>query len=139
MSKTFSRRTVTVVLAALSLTAVAFGGTGCKKIASEIRKSQKHAAIAFDEKNGGWGYSFDQLTEELAKKAATEKCPSCTVRLTWNQGCGALAQSEKKRDVMTTATGSTRAAAEGEAKTSCMSAAGGGICKVLIYACNSTN
>ena len=81
-----------------------------------MKKSQKHAAIAYDEKTGGWGYSYDHLTEDLAKKAATEKCSTCTVKLTWNQGCGALAQSESKKEIMTTATGATRPAAEGAAK-----------------------
>ncbi len=135
MSKTFPRR-ILIALSSLALVAIALCGSGCKLL-EKVAKSQKHAAIAFDEKTGGWGYSFDQLTEDLAKKASTEKCPHCTVRLTWNQGCGALAQSENKRDVMTTATASTRAGAEGAAKTDCMSKAGGGICKVLVYACNS--
>jgi hypothetical protein len=60
------------------------------------------------------------------------------VRLTWNQGCGALAQSTSKAEIMTTGTGSNRPAAEGAAKTECASK-GGGTCKVLVYACNSTN
>jgi hypothetical protein len=113
------------------------GGAGCK-VLNEIRKTQKHAAIAYDEKTGGWGYSYDQLTEELAKTEATKKCKTCTVRLSWNQGCGALAQSSEKKDVMTTGTGTNRAAAEGAAKAECASQ-GGGTCKILVYACNSTN
>lgn len=125
-------------VAGLAAVAVALstGALGCKLL-NEVRKTQKHAAIAFDEK-GGWGYSFDQLTEDLAKKKATEKCPTCAVKLTWNQGCGALAQSESKKDVLTTGLGTTRTLAEGAAKTDCV-AKGGGTCKVLIYACNSTN
>ncbi len=121
-----------------AIIAIGIGSTGCDKILKEVKKSQKHAAIAYDEKTGGWGYSYDHLTEDLAKKAATEKCPHCTVRLNWNQGCGALAQSESKADVMTTGLGANQAAAEGAAKTECV-AKGGGTCKVLIYACNSTN
>ena len=117
---------------------VTIGGVGCNKVLSAIRKSQKHAAIAYDEKTGGWGYSYDKLTEDNAKTVATEKCSSCTVRLTWNQGCGALAQSTTKSEVMTTALGSTQSAAEGAAKSDCV-AKGGGACKVLVYACNSTN
>lgn len=74
----------------------------------------------------------------VTASTATEKCPHCTVRLTWNQGCGALAQSKTKKDIMTTATGTNRPAAEGAAKTDCV-AKGGGTCGVLIYACNSTN
>ena len=88
-------------------------------------------------RRAGWGYSFDQLTEDIAKKEATKKCKTCTVRLTWNQGCGALAPSKEKTDVMTTGKGKTRTAAEGSAKAECTKE-GGGICKVLIYACNST-
>lgn len=117
--------------------ALGIGGSGCK-VLKEIRKTQKHAAIAYDEKTGGWGYSHDQLTEEIAKKAATEKCSTCTVRATWNQGCGALAQSESKKEIMTTGLGSNRTAAEGAAKADCV-AKGGGTCKVLVYSCNSTN
>ena len=117
--------------------AICIGGTGCKLLKT-VAKTQKHAAIAYDEKTGGWGYSYDQLTEDLAKSTATAKCSTCTVRLSWNQGCGALAQSASKKDVMTTATGTTRLAAEGAAKSECV-AKGGGMCNVLIYACNSTN
>jgi hypothetical protein len=82
------------------------GVTGCNLL-KKVAKSQKHAAIAYHEETGGWGYSFDQLTEDLAKKKATEKCPACTVKLTWNQGCGALAQSTTNSKLMSAATGST--------------------------------
>ena len=121
----------------VAVVAIGIGGAGCK-VLKEIRKTQKHAAIAYDEKTGGWGYSYDQLTEEIAKKAATEKCSTCTVRATWNQGCGALAQSKSKPDVMTTGTGTNRPAAESAAKAECASK-GGGTCEILVYACNSTN
>ena len=132
----FTRKMNAAVFTA-TMVALCIGGTGCKLL-KMAAKTQKHAAIAYDEKTGGWGYSYDQLTEELAKKAATAKCSTCTVRLSWNQGCGALAQSTTKKDVMTTATGTTRLAAEGAAKSDCV-AKGGGICNTLIYACNSTN
>ena len=122
----------------LAVVVCAGAGLGCDKVLKEVRKSQKHAAIAYDEKTGGWGYSYDQITEDIAKKEATVKCPHCTVRLSWNQGCGALAQSESKKEVMTTGLGSNRPAAESAAKTECTSK-GGGTCKVLVYACNSTN
>lgn len=130
----------TLKIAGLSVAMIAFGigGFGCKKVLKEVIKSQKHAAIAYDEKTGGWGYSHDQLTPDIAKREATEKCSTCTVRLTWNQGCGALAQSTTKAEIMTTATGTNRSAAESAAKADCV-AKGGGTCKVLVYACNSTN
>ena len=131
-------RTLKVAGLLVATLALGAGSLGCGKIASMIMKSQKHAAIAYDEKTGGWGYSYDQLTEDLAKSAATQKCPTCTVRLTWNQGCGALAQAPTKKDVMTTGLGTTRLAAEGAAKTDCL-AKSGGACNVLVYACNSTN
>lgn len=132
------RSTSQVAALSFAVIALGLGGTGCDKVLKEVKKSQKHAAIAYDEKTGGWGYSYDHLTEDLAKKAATEKCSTCTVKLSWNQGCGALAQSESKPEIMTTALGANKAAAEGGAKTDCV-AKGGGSCKVLVYACNSTN
>lgn len=110
--------------------------TGCNLL-KKFAKSQKHAAIAYHEDTGGWGYSFDQLTEDLAKKKATEKCPACTVRLTWNQGCGALAQSTTNNKLMSAATGFNRPAAESAAREDCQSK-GGGTCKVVVWACNST-
>ncbi len=122
----------------VAMIGVCLGSVGCDKILKAAKKSQKHAAIAYDEKTGGWGYSHDHLSAELAKKAATAKCSTCTVRLTWNQGCGALAQSESKKEIMTTAQGSNRPAAESAAKKECVDK-GGGTCKVLVYACNSTN
>lgn len=126
-----------IVGLAAAMAAGGIGGSGCN-VLNEIRKTQKHAAIAYDEKTGGWGYSFDQLTEEVAKKEATKKCQTCTVHLTWNQGCGALAQSTEKPEIMTTGKGSNRTAAEGAAKSACASN-GGGSCKVLVWSCNSTN
>ena len=132
-----ARRTAKIAGCSVALIAVALAGSGCK-ILEKVAKSQKHAAIAYDEKTGGWGYSYDQLTEDLAKKAATEKCPHCTVRLNWNQGCGALAQSTTKKEIMTTGLGTNKPAAEGAAKSDC-AAKGGGACEVLVYACNSTN
>jgi hypothetical protein len=119
----------------VALIGVGIAGTGCKllKLAAS---TQKHAAIAYDEKTGGWGYAYDQLTEDLAKTASTAKCSTCTVKLSWNQGCGALAQSTSKKEIMTTGLGDNRAAAEGAAKSDCASK-GGGTCNILVYACNS--
>ena len=88
----------------LAMLTVGIGASSCKLL-KMAAKSQKHAAIAYDENTGGWGYSFNQLTEGLAKDAATKKCPTCTVRLAWNQGCGALAQSTTKKNIMNAATG----------------------------------
>jgi hypothetical protein len=130
-------RTVKVACLSAAMLATGISGSGCKLLKS-IAKTQKHAAIAYDEKTGGWGYSYDKVTEDLATSAATTKCGSCTVKLSWNQGCGALAQSTTKKEVMTTGLGPDRAAAEGAAKTDCV-AKGGGTCNVLVHACNSTN
>jgi hypothetical protein len=130
-------RMVKIAGLSVAMIGVVLGSLGCDKILKEVKKSQKHAAIAYDEKTGGWGYSHDHLTAELAKKAATEKCSTCTVRLAWNQGCGALAQSESNKEIMTTAQGTNRLAAESAAKKDCVDK-GGGTCKVLVYACNST-
>jgi hypothetical protein len=130
-------RTGKVAALSVAIMAIGIGGSGCKLLKA-VAKTQKHAAIAFDVKTGGWGYSYDQLTEDLANAAATAKCGTCTVQLSWNQGCGALAQSATKKDLMTTGTGPNRAAAEGAAKSDCVSK-GGGTCNVLVYSCNSTN
>ncbi|GMV14476.1 MAG: hypothetical protein AMXMBFR56_27000 [Polyangiaceae bacterium] len=138
MAQEDEMRMVKIAGLSVAMIGVCLGSLGCDKILKAAKKSQKHAAIAYDEKTGGWGYSHDHLTAELAKKAATAKCSTCTVRLTWNQGCGALAQSESKKEIMTTAQGSNRPAAESAAKKECVDK-GGGTCKVLVYACNSTN
>jgi hypothetical protein len=58
------------------------------------------------------------------------------VRLSWNQGCGALAQSSTKKNLMSAATGSNRPAAEGAARADCLSK-GGGTCNIVVWACNS--
>lgn len=120
----------------VSIALMGLGGTGCKLL-QKVAKSQKYGAIAFDEKTGGWGYAYDQLGEENAKKAATKECSTCTVRLTWQKGCGALAQSTTKKDIMHAATGFNRPGAETAAKGGCM-AAGGENCKVVVWACNSS-
>jgi hypothetical protein len=130
-------RIVKVLGLSVAMVGIALGSTGCDKVLKAAKDSQKHAAIAYDEKTGGWGYSYDHLTPDLAKKAATEKCSTCTVKLTWNQGCGALAQSETKKEIMTTALGDTKLTAETAAKKACTDGGGGDKCKVLVYACNS--
>lgn len=118
------------------------GASGCEalenfnKTKKELTGEAKYGAIAFDEDKGGWGYSYNQPTEEKAKEAATEKCSSCTVHLTWEGGCAALAQSETDKKVMSAKTGGTRATAEGAAKASCLSKKSGS-CKVVVWACNS--
>lgn len=129
------KRAMKVVGLSVAMMTVGIGVSGCGLLKMFI-KSQKHAAIAFDENTGGWGYSFDQLTEELARQAATSKCGSCTVRLSWNQGCGALAQSSTKKNIMSAATGSNRPAAESAARADCV-AKGGGTCNIAVWACNS--
>lgn len=111
------------------------GGFGCSLL-KKVAASEKHGAIAFDGK-GGWGYSFDQPSEDAAKKASTEKCSTCTVRLTWTKGCGALAQSTTKPEVMSAMTGFNRPAAESAAKADCVSK-GGESCKIAVWACNSS-
>jgi hypothetical protein len=118
---------------AVAMTVV--GVTGCD-VVKGVAMKEKHAAVAFDEETGGWGYSYNQVTAEAAKKEATKKCSTCKVTLTWNKGCGALAQSKKDKKVMSAKTGSTRAAAEGAAKASCLGM-GAGPCKVVVWACNS--
>lgn len=129
------KRALQAVGLSVAMIGVGVGVSGCGLLKLFL-KSQKHAAIAYDETTGGWGYSYDQLTDELAKQAATSKCGSCTVRLSWNQGCGALAQSTTKKNVMSAATGSTRLAAEGAAKADCLSK-GSGACNIVVWACNS--
>ena len=120
----------------VAMVGIGVGGLGCDKVLKAAKDSQKHAAIAYDEKTGGWGYSYDHLTPDLAKKAATEKCSTCTVKLAWNQGCGALAQSETKKEIMTTGQGDSKLNAETAAKKVCTDN-GGEKCKILVYACNS--
>ncbi len=122
-----------VVILSVAMTVV--GATGCDVIKGVALK-EKHAAVAFDEETGGWGYSYNQVTAKAAKKEATKKCSTCEVHLTWNKGCGALAQSKKDKKVMSAKTGSTRAAAESAAKASCLGM-GAGPCKVAVWACNS--
>lgn len=133
-----SMKTKRVLGAVGVLIAIAAGinASGCKLL-KKVAKSQKYGAIAFDEKTGGWGYSYDKLGEEAAKSAATKKCTTCTVRLTWQKGCGALAQSTTKKEIMTTGTGFNRPAAETAAKAECTSK-GGETCKVVVWACNSS-
>jgi hypothetical protein len=130
-------RAVRVAGFSVAVVVLGIGASGCK-ILKMLRKTQKHAAIAYDEKTGGWGYSYDQLTEDLATQNATSKCGTCTVRLTWNQGCGALAQSTTNKSVMGTGAGTNRAAAEGAARSDCVSK-GGGTCNIAVWSCNSTN
>ena len=126
----------TLMAVGVSVAIIGIGASGCKLL-QKVAKSQKYGAIAFDEKTGGWGYSFDQLGEETAKSAATKECKTCTVRLTWQKGCGALAQSTTKKEIMNAAIGFNRPAAENAAKAEC-AAKGGETCKVVVWACNSS-
>ena len=124
-----------VKIAILSVVMAAVGATGCD-VLKGVALKEKHGAVAFDEETGGWGYSFNQLTAEAAKKKATKKGSSCEVHWSWKKGCGALAQAKKDKKVMSAKTGGTRATAEGAAKASCLGM-GAGPCKVAVWACNS--
>ena len=125
---------VRVVGLAAAMVSVSGGLSGCN-VLKKLMKKEKHGAIAFDEDTGGWGYSYNQASEEKAKTEATKKCSTCTVRLTWQKGCGALAQAESDKKVMSARTGGTRMAAEGLAKANCLSK-GAGPCKVVVWSCN---
>jgi len=136
---------IMIVAKAVGLSVAVFsaslGVTGCEtlekfnKTKKELTGKAKYGAIAFDEEKGGWGYSFNQPTEKKAGEKATKKCPNCTVHLTWEGGCAALAQSKKDNKVMSAKTGGTRLTAEGAAKANCLSKEAGP-CKVVVWACN---
>lgn len=96
-----------------------------------------HGAVAVDD-TGGWGYAYDQPTEAAARAKATEKCPRCAVRMIWRQGCGAIAQSDAKKQITGTGHGATRASAEAIARSQCI-ANGGGACSIAAWACNSAS
>ena len=135
------KRTLEVAGLLVAAFTIGIGASGCKLL-NEIAKTQKHAAIAYDEKTGGLGYSVYRPSADPGPKAATGKIPSCTGclatgRLAGNEGWGALARSPPKKGMRTPAPGTTRLAAESAAKADCV-AKGGGTCKVLVYACNST-
>jgi hypothetical protein len=118
----------------LSLALVAFGLLGCD-VVKGVALKEKHAAVAYDEEAGGWGYSYDQVTAKAAEKEATKKCDTCKVHLTWNKGCGALAQSKEDKRVLAAETGISRGTAEMKAKKACKEK-GAGSCKVVVWACN---
>ncbi len=124
-----------VEVALLSMAMLAVGVTGCD-VVKGVALKEKHAAVAYDEETGGWGYSYNQLTAKAAEKEATKKCKTCTVHLTWNKGCGALAQSKEDKKVLVAETGISRGIAEMAAKKACKEK-GKGDCKVVVWACNS--
>lgn len=139
----FAAKIVGLSLAMFSMT---LGLSGCdflegfakKKAKEKVNEKlkERYGAIAFDEETGGWGYSHDHKSEEAAKKAATKKCSTCKVHLTWKKGCAALAQSKKDKNVMSAKKGKTRKSAEAAAKASCLSTEGGP-CKIVVWSCNS--
>jgi len=119
----------------LAVALLAVGVAGCD-VVKGVALKEKHAAVAYDEDTGSWGYSYNQLTAKAAEKEATKKCDTCKVHLTWNKGCGALAQSKDDKKVLVAETGISRGLAEMAAKKACKEMDKGD-CKVVVWACNS--
>ncbi|MEN9215723.1 MAG: DUF4189 domain-containing protein [Gloeomargarita sp. HHBFW_bins_162] len=91
-----------------------------------------HGAIALGKNSTRFGFSYDWKTPTQAAQRALQECgsPDCQVVLSFNGGCGAVAESATRTGV---GTGKTRALAEQAALKLCNEPT----CKVTVWACNS--
>ncbi|MEN9243431.1 MAG: DUF4189 domain-containing protein, partial [Gloeomargarita sp. DG02_5_bins_242] len=89
-------------------------------------------AIALGKNSSRFGYSYDWKTPSQASQRALQECgsPDCQVVVSFNGGCGAVAESAGRTGV---GTGKTRALAEQAALKLCNEPT----CKVTVWACNS--
>ncbi|MEN9206676.1 MAG: DUF4189 domain-containing protein [Gloeomargarita sp. GMQP_bins_120] len=81
---------------------------------------------------GRFGYSYDWSNAVQANQRALQECgsPDCRVVLTFNGGCGAIAEGQGR---LGTGTGKTRQLAEQAALKMCNDPT----CQVTVWACNS--
>ncbi len=89
-------------------------------------------AIALGKQSSRFGYSYDWQTSSQASQRALQECgsPDCRVVLTFNGGCGAVAEGANRTGF---GTGKNRDLAEQAARKLCDEAS----CKVTVWACNS--
>ncbi|APB33462.1 hypothetical protein GlitD10_1142 [Gloeomargarita lithophora Alchichica-D10] len=93
---------------------------------------ESFGAIALGKNSSRFGYSYDWKNSSQATQRALRECgsPDCQVVLTFNNGCGAVAESANRTGV---GTGKTRNLAEQAALKLCNEPG----CKVTVWACNS--
>ncbi|WP_247215656.1 DUF4189 domain-containing protein [Synechococcus sp. C9] len=89
-------------------------------------------AIALSKQSSRFGYSYDWQSPSQASQKALQECGSadCRVVLTFNRGCGAVAEGVNRSGL---GTGKTRNLAEQAALQLCNDPS----CKITVWACNS--
>ncbi len=98
---------------------------------SKAGRSGAHGAIAYHEKSGAFGYSFDFPSARQAKESALAQCgrSGCVVMMSMRNSCAALVQGEKRPF---SSQGITRDEAETRALNKCKSEQH---CKPIVWAC----
>jgi Domain of unknown function (DUF4189) len=113
-----------IVLAAYALLGVA-------NPPSKAGRAGVHGAIAYHEKSGAFGYSFDMQAARHAKESALAQCghSGCIVMVAFRNSCAALVQGEKRPFI---SQGATRDEAETRALNKCNSEKH---CKPIVWVC----
>ncbi len=98
---------------------------------SKAGRTGAHGAIAYHEKSGAFGFSFDFPSARQAKESALAQCgqSGCVVMVGFRNSCAALVQGEKRPF---SSQGTTRDEAETRALKKCNSDKH---CKPVAWAC----
>ena len=98
--------------------------------AAKPKPAGSYGAIAYHRDSQRWGTSHAARTAREAKVGALERCGEtrCEVVIDIRNGCGALADGQKRHAA---APGATRAEAETKALRKC----GGEACRIVAWAC----
>ena len=98
---------------------------------SKAGRTGAHGAIAYHEKSGAFGFSFDFASARQAKESALAQCgqSGCVVMVGFRNSCAALVQGEKRPF---SSQGTTRDEAETRALKKCNSEKH---CKPVVWAC----
>ncbi|HEY6417414.1 MAG TPA: DUF4189 domain-containing protein [Candidatus Binataceae bacterium] len=96
----------------------------------------KYGAIAYAEKNGAYGFSYDVNNADEANHRALSNCAKngdgCKVVISFSNNCAALAAGDNNR--FATSMAGTRAQAQADAMTACGSS-GGHNCDIKAWTC----
>jgi Domain of unknown function (DUF4189) len=102
-----------------------------------LAAAQPYGAIAYDEKTGAWGASYNQGSQNRANASALRECAKhakgCDVVVRfWGETCAAYATGNGKAAGW--GTGDTHGAAERSAVSACTSQGKG--CQARVWSCN---
>jgi Domain of unknown function (DUF4189) len=121
----------------------AYGGYGTDQSIEQLQEcyrlqcanAAKYGAIAYSQKNGAYGFSYDVNSAAVANQRALADCTKngegCKLVLSFSNNCASLAADDKNRFAVSQA--GSRTQAQDDALTACNK--GGRGCDIKVWTC----